>query len=332
MSNFRRWLLLIVVLLQFVSSWPSVSLAYYAPLQDVTAWMDGSTVHMKVYDPKLGKWMEKEVVINNSTQTEVTCQEGFVVWRKYWNEGYTYGFAVYDPDRESWQIGDEVLTNADVNLFINDGVIMIYPLNVRPTMRTYNPFTGNFNNELFLLEKNAIERHVNAGIVANKYWYWDFYEGNHDGVDIAIYDETDGKIHEVVINTYPYSADFLAIDDSGTVTFWVNDVQFTRGYNPNTRQRYAGPTLPRANFAVRSQSNGIVFITDMSIGATSRHIDFGDGTTSSERSPTHTYAETGVYTVVQTVSGPGGNDTATRTVTIVKKKHAISPVWLLLQD
>jgi len=40
--------------------------------------------------------------------------------------------------------------------------------------------------------------------------------------------------------------------------------------------------------------------------------DFGDGTTSQEPNPTHTYRSAGAYTVKLTVSGPGGADTKTR--------------------
>lgn len=40
--------------------------------------------------------------------------------------------------------------------------------------------------------------------------------------------------------------------------------------------------------------------------------DFGDGTTSSEMSPTHLYADTGMYTITLTVSGPCGSDTYTQ--------------------
>ncbi|WP_369692246.1 PKD domain-containing protein [Desulfonema ishimotonii] len=48
-------------------------------------------------------------------------------------------------------------------------------------------------------------------------------------------------------------------------------------------------------------------------GITSRTWNFGDGTTSSEQNPTHTYTEAGTYTVKLTLSGPGGSDTETKT-------------------
>jgi PKD repeat protein len=39
---------------------------------------------------------------------------------------------------------------------------------------------------------------------------------------------------------------------------------------------------------------------------------FGDGVTSTQTSPTHTYTEAGVYTVALTVNGLGGTDTESK--------------------
>ena len=44
--------------------------------------------------------------------------------------------------------------------------------------------------------------------------------------------------------------------------------------------------------------------------------DFGDGNTSSQASPTHTYGAVGTYTVTLTLSNAGGTDTRTMTVTV----------------
>ena len=44
--------------------------------------------------------------------------------------------------------------------------------------------------------------------------------------------------------------------------------------------------------------------------------DFDDGTGSSAAQPTHTYLEPGIYTVRLTVTGPGGSDSDTRTVSV----------------
>ena len=51
--------------------------------------------------------------------------------------------------------------------------------------------------------------------------------------------------------------------------------------------------------------------------------DFGDGTTSRSKDPTHVYKTPGVYTVTLTVSGPAGSDTETKVDYItVEEVHA----------
>jgi len=52
---------------------------------------------------------------------------------------------------------------------------------------------------------------------------------------------------------------------------------------------------------------------DQSTGdLTSWSWDFGDGSTSTEQKPAHTYADPGIYTVSLTVTGPEGSDTETK--------------------
>ncbi|GAB4315625.1 MAG: hypothetical protein Kow0019_15860 [Methanobacteriaceae archaeon] len=48
-----------------------------------------------------------------------------------------------------------------------------------------------------------------------------------------------------------------------------------------------------------------------STGATEYLWDFGDGATSTDQNPTHTYQQIGIYTVKLTVTGPGGSNTKT---------------------
>jgi PKD repeat protein len=56
-----------------------------------------------------------------------------------------------------------------------------------------------------------------------------------------------------------------------------------------------------------------VNFTDNSSGnITSWEWDFGDGVTSTEQNPSHTYNDLGRYTVSLTVTGPGGSDTETK--------------------
>ncbi|MHC4207280.1 MAG: Calx-beta domain-containing protein, partial [Planctomycetota bacterium] len=57
-----------------------------------------------------------------------------------------------------------------------------------------------------------------------------------------------------------------------------------------------------------------VNFTDLSAGTiTAYSWDFGDGGTSVDQNPSHTYDSAGVYTVSLTLTGPGGNNTETKT-------------------
>ncbi len=72
-----------------------------------------------------------------------------------------------------------------------------------------------------------------------------------------------------------------------------------------------------------------VQFTDRSVGgATAWAWDFGDGTTSTEQNPAHTYAGHGTYTVALTVAGPTGTNARVRTnyLSIAPAPITLSPV------
>ena len=79
----------------------------------------------------------------------------------------------------------------------------------------------------------------------------------------------------------------------------------------------SGPAAPTADFTA-DPTSGCAPLTVNFSDASSGEItdwswDFGDGTTSTEQNPTHTYNNPGNYTVSLTVTGPGGSDTETKT-------------------
>jgi len=86
------------------------------------------------------------------------------------------------------------------------------------------------------------------------------------------------------------------------------------GSSTRTRIGYivVGEPPPVAEFSaspVRGRSPLPVVFQDLSSGAVTSWLwDFGDGTTSTERNPTHLYRFGGLYTVRLTVTGPGGSD------------------------
>jgi PKD repeat protein len=81
----------------------------------------------------------------------------------------------------------------------------------------------------------------------------------------------------------------------------------------------ASPTSGSAPLTVR--------FTNLSQNYTTSYWSFGDGSTSTETNPVHTYWAMGSYTVRLTVRGPGGEASASQVITVL-----LSPSGLLYQD
>ena len=79
---------------------------------------------------------------------------------------------------------------------------------------------------------------------------------------------------------------------------------------------FSPAVAPAANFSASpmfGEGPLTVYFQDRSSGDVERRSwDFGDGGSSTSRSPSHTYQSEGVYTVGLTVTGPGGRDTETK--------------------
>ena len=81
-----------------------------------------------------------------------------------------------------------------------------------------------------------------------------------------------------------------------------------------------------------------VNFTDQSTGSiTSWTWNFGNGTTSNDQNPVHTYTEPGNYTVTLTATGPGGTDIETKDGYIVVSEasdsvNAMPWLYRLLMD
>ncbi|RMD69893.1 MAG: PKD domain-containing protein, partial [Bacteroidetes bacterium] len=74
---------------------------------------------------------------------------------------------------------------------------------------------------------------------------------------------------------------------------------------------------PVAAFSITDQGNGTFAFTDLSTNDPESWLwDFGDGNTSTEQNPTHTYTSSGDYTVCLTVSNSAGTDTACQTISV----------------
>jgi len=84
------------------------------------------------------------------------------------------------------------------------------------------------------------------------------------------------------------------------------------------------PVLPEANFKANKTSGNVplsVLFTDLSQNATSRSWNFGDGNTSTEQNPVHSYFLKGTYTVNLTVSNLNGTDSETAVITVLEPEE-----------
>jgi PKD repeat protein len=124
---------------------------------------------------------------------------------------------------------------------------------------------------------------------------WDFPGGNPDSSGLA---------NPVVVYNTPgtYSVTLIAINSAGRDT--IEKVNFI-----------VVNTVPSAGFT--SAANGLtVTFSNTSTGATSYAWEFGDGGTSTEANPVHTYAADGTYTVILSATNDCGTVTSTQTVTV----------------
>jgi PKD repeat protein len=100
----------------------------------------------------------------------------------------------------------------------------------------------------------------------------------------------------------------LAVNGPGG-TDTVTRTDYIKVYTPVQADFAAAPTQGPAPLTV-------VFTNTTTGDYTTSQWDFGDGNNSSQTHPSHTYIETGVYTVTLTVDGMGGNDVARKSAYI----------------
>lgn len=108
---------------------------------------------------------------------------------------------------------------------------------------------------------------------------------------------------------------------------WINGYETER---PNIRFQWQNPqSPPAADFSVNTTSTcgGSVTFTDQtSNNPTSWLWDFGDGSTSTQQNPVHTYTSSGNYSVQLTASNPYGNNSMLKSNYIAVNLAGINPI------
>lgn len=109
-------------------------------------------------------------------------------------------------------------------------------------------------------------------------------------------------------------------DSPGTYRV-VLEVSNSRGWDATAQEitvtgQQQGKILPTANFDADTSTGLTVRFVDSSQNENSSMWNFGDGTNSTDFSPTHTYPNAGNYTVHLTVSNANGTATAEKTISV----------------
>ncbi|WP_261788812.1 PKD domain-containing protein [Methanosarcina siciliae] len=137
-------------------------------------------------------------------------------------------------------------------------------------------------------------------------WAWDFGDGDDTNATVQnpVHVYTEPGIYNVTLTVadayHSYSTEKI-------------------GYI-NVTNDSSGVTAPIPSFTTDASSGRVPFtvqFTDTTTGNVSTWSwDFGDGETSDEQNPVHTYVTEGTHTVTLTTTGPGGTDTATAPITV----------------
>lgn len=95
-------------------------------------------------------------------------------------------------------------------------------------------------------------------------------------------------------------------------TYTIQQIAFGFFGRDTSEQTITVGAAPNVSFSTAINGNSVDF-TASATGATAYSWDFGDGNTSTDANPTHTYAQSGQYSVRMTATTPCGNVTTTQT-------------------
>jgi PKD repeat protein len=117
---------------------------------------------------------------------------------------------------------------------------------------------------------------------------------------------------------------------TGGTTYTVQVTAYNTANTESSASNSVTVAIPLAAFSATPTTGPAplaVQFTDASTGNLSTWTwSFGDGTSSTTRSPQHTYTTAGTYTASLTVTGPSGSDTKTATITVTTPPTTAPPI------
>ena len=199
-----------------------------------------------------------------------------------WNFGDGKESSEQNPVHMYWSSGDYTVTLTTSNEYGTSDTSKAYFIHVIPALKsafTANPKTG---------KTPLVVKFTDMSTGSPESWNWSFGDGS--------------------ISTEPTPVHAYSTPGTFDVTLTV-----TRGFNrDSSTQTISAGGVPVADFGADTYTVGIntpVHFTDKTLNSpTSWSWNFGDGATSTDQSPSHTYVVKGIYTVTLTAMNNNGID------------------------
>ena len=235
--------------------------------------------------------------IGNTVQANVTSG-----YTNVWDDGYPSGgnfwsnYAGADADRDG--IGDTPYIIDENN---KDNYPLMGDLEPPVASFTYSPGSPVHTGEFISFDATS-SYDPNGSIVS---YEWDFGDGSTDSGVTVTHPYVDDGTYIVTLTV----TDNDGVTDSKTITIEIVDVTKPVA-NAGSDRTVVEDTTVSFNAGASSDNVGIV----------SYEWDFGDGTTGTGLTVTHTYTQPGTYSVLLTVRDAAGNSN-TDTITVTVKKR-----------
>lgn len=265
------------------------------------------------------------------TVSSFTQHNGIMAWIIENGASFSVGSCTYDPYRTRFVQGSQGDYAGVSQLQVQDGMVAFVAVLATGkqvvVFATYNPNSGTWVGSHLECEEgfSVASLLVKDGVVA-----W-MTQGDQ-GTDVAyvIWDPRGGWFRGELL-AMGSGSDSLTIRNAtvyferqyiggGTISWFFGYKAFENPQGLNFGTWLSDEvTTPFAYFTAQPESGPAplwIWFTDMSIGGTSWNWQFGDGSTSTDRSPYHTFIDAGNFQVTQQMSGPNGSDTHSRTVLI----------------
>jgi hypothetical protein len=333
MNRGKGGLMVWIAVILGLGLWTHGALAFWPPCRQVTVWKTGTspnqTVHYKVYDPKKDAYVEESWSNPQAQVYDVNFPHGVVYWAASVSSHGAIYSRVYDPGRSSWRADDWIAIDYFAGTPESEAGLIAWLANggsgvSKCVLRTYDPGPGAWQGgELISSYPNIAYTYLitHDGVVA---WALRTFASPSSIITthllFAVYDPSraawrTSAAHIDMNASDPWSSPLI---DQGTVVF--GDYRF--GYDTASGTWSAGADTQPLSWFVAQPTVGKaplwVWLTDMSIGGTawSHSWTFGDGGTSADRSPTHTYANKGKFTVTQQVVAPWITSSFSQEITV----------------